>query len=108
MDTDRDLYQILQVDPAAEQEVVQAAFKRLALKYHPDKNPAPDAHRRMQERNDAILIISDPVQRGQRIGRRWGKKKSRRSAWRRSGPLPGGCRAARGSGRLRRRARTGG
>ncbi len=63
MDSDRDLYQILQVDPAAEPEVVQAAFKRLALKYHPDKNLSPDANRRMQELNEAYAIISDPAQR---------------------------------------------
>ena len=63
METDRDLYQILQIDPAAEQEVVQAAFKRLALKYHPDKNPSPDAHRRMQELNEAYAVIGDPFQR---------------------------------------------
>ena len=63
MDTDRDLYQILQVDPAAEQEVVQAAFKRLAFKYHPDKNPSEDAHRRMQELNEAYAVIGDPAKR---------------------------------------------
>ncbi len=63
MDSDKDLYQILQVDPAAEPEVVQAAFKRLALKYHPDRNSAPDAHARMQELNEAYAIIGDPYQR---------------------------------------------
>ncbi|MFN8597849.1 MAG: DnaJ domain-containing protein [Anaerolineae bacterium] len=63
MDTDRDLYQILQVDPAAEQEVVQAAFRRLASKYHPDKNSSEDAHRRMQELNEAYAVIGDPVKR---------------------------------------------
>lgn len=63
MDIDRDLYQLLQVDPAAEQVVVQAAFKRLAFKYHPDKNPSADAHQRMQELNDAYAIISDPARR---------------------------------------------
>ena len=63
IDPDQDLYQILQIDPAAEQEVVQAAFKRLALKYHPDKNPSLDANHRMQELNDAYAVISDPVQR---------------------------------------------
>lgn len=63
MDTDRDLYQLLQVDPAAEQEVVQAAFRRLASKYHPDKNPSEDAHRRMQELNEAYAVIGDPARR---------------------------------------------
>ncbi len=63
MDTDRDLYQLLQIDPAAEQEVVQAAFKRLAFKYHPDKNASADAHQHMQELNEAYAIIGDPARR---------------------------------------------
>ena len=63
MDTDRDLYQLLQVDPAAEQEVVQAAFRRLASKYHPDKNASADAHQRMQELNEAYAVIGDPARR---------------------------------------------
>jgi len=63
MDPDRDLYQLLQVDPAAEQEVVQAAYKRLAFKYHPDKNASVDAHQRMQELNEAYAIIGDPLKR---------------------------------------------
>jgi curved DNA-binding protein CbpA len=63
MEPDRDLYHILQIDPAAEPEVVQAAFKRLALKYHPDRNASPDAHARMQELNEAYAVISDPAQR---------------------------------------------
>lgn len=43
--------------------MVQAAFKRLALKHHPDRNSSPDAHARMQELNEAYAIISDPAQR---------------------------------------------
>ena len=34
-----DLYKVLQVDPHAEPEVVDAAFRRMARKYHPDVNP---------------------------------------------------------------------
>ena len=44
--------------------MVQGAFKRLALKYHPDRNAAPDAHCRMQELNEAYAIIGDPFQLG--------------------------------------------
>ncbi len=32
-------YKVLQVDPSAESEIIAAAYKRLALKYHPDANP---------------------------------------------------------------------
>lgn len=56
-------YRILQVDRAAEPEVITAAYKRLALKYHPDSNRAPDALQRMQEINEAYEVLSDPVKR---------------------------------------------
>jgi flagellar biosynthesis GTPase FlhF len=58
-----DYYKILQIDPAAETEVVQAAYKRLALKYHPDTSRSGDATRRMQELNEAYETLSDPVKR---------------------------------------------
>jgi hypothetical protein len=38
-----DPYKILQVDPEAEDEVIQAAYRRLARKYHPDLAAGPDA-----------------------------------------------------------------
>lgn len=61
--TGRTAYQILQVDPLAEQEVVDAAFKRLALKYHPDTSKAPDAANRMREIIEAHTILTDPKKR---------------------------------------------
>jgi curved DNA-binding protein CbpA len=33
-------YDVLQVRPNADAEMIEAAFKRLAAKYHPDRNPA--------------------------------------------------------------------
>ncbi len=60
---DKNYYKILQIDPSAEPEVVQAAYRRLAQKYHPDTNVAPDAIRRMQELNEAYEVLSDPVKR---------------------------------------------
>ncbi len=58
-----DYYKILQVDPAADPEVITAAYRRLAVKYHPDTNAAPDALPRMQKINEAYAILSDPAQR---------------------------------------------
>lgn len=59
----RTAYQVLQVDPYAEQEVVDAAFKRLALKYHPDTSKAPDAAERMREIIEAHGVLTDPKKR---------------------------------------------
>jgi hypothetical protein len=56
-------YKVLQVDPSAEQEVIEAAFRRLARKYHPDVNPAPEAAARMRELLSAYEVLKDPVQR---------------------------------------------
>jgi curved DNA-binding protein CbpA len=58
-----DYYKILQVDPSADPEVITAAFRRLAVKYHPDTNPSPDATPRMQKINEAYAVLSDPAQR---------------------------------------------
>jgi len=58
-----DYYKILQVDPAAEPEVIAAAYRRLAIKYHPDTNESPDAKARMQRINEAYAILSDPAGR---------------------------------------------
>jgi hypothetical protein len=59
----RDLYKILQVDPAAEPEVVEAAYRRLALKYHPDVSQAPDAAERMRDLNMAYSVLGDATKR---------------------------------------------
>ena len=56
----QDLYKILQVDPSAEPEIIEAAYKRLVRKYHPDVNQAPDATMRMQELNDAYAVLGNP------------------------------------------------
>ncbi|MEI7556577.1 J domain-containing protein [Candidatus Chlorohelix sp.] len=61
----QDLYEILQVSPRAEFEVIEAAFRRLALKYHPDRNPTPATTHRMQEINRAYAVLKDPLQRTQ-------------------------------------------
>jgi hypothetical protein len=61
----KDYYDILQVSPNAEQEVIEAAYKRLARKYHPDINRDPTAADRMRELNEAYEVLGDPRRRAQ-------------------------------------------
>ena len=63
MKSETDYYTILQVDPRAEPEVIQAAYRRLAAKYHPDVDPSPEAMERMKLLNAAYEVLSDPVKR---------------------------------------------
>jgi curved DNA-binding protein CbpA len=58
-----DAYKILQVDPEAEDEVIRAAYRRLARKYHPDLAFGPEAATRMAALNAAWALIGDPVAR---------------------------------------------
>jgi curved DNA-binding protein CbpA len=55
-----DLYEVLQVNPRAEPDVLRAAYRVLARKYHPDHGG--DA-RRMITLNDAWDVLGDPVRR---------------------------------------------
>jgi curved DNA-binding protein CbpA len=57
-----DPYKTLQVDPEAEDEVIAAAYRRLARKYHPDA-AGPDGAARMATINAAWERIGDPGRR---------------------------------------------
>ncbi len=59
----RSAYQVLQVDPMADQDVIEAAFKRLALKAHPDRNEGPEAADRMRELVAARDLLLTPERR---------------------------------------------
>ena len=60
-----DYYTVLQVDPAADPDIITVAYKRLARKYHPDLNPSPEATRRMQAINTAYQVLRDADTRAQ-------------------------------------------
>ena len=59
----RTFYQVLQVDQDAERDVIQAAFRRLAIKYHPDTSEDPMAEAKMREVLMAREILMDEVKR---------------------------------------------
>ncbi len=54
-----DYYEILQVSSSAEPEVIEAAYRKLAQKYHPDLNKSPDAAQKMQRINIAHGILGN-------------------------------------------------
>ena len=58
-----DWYEVLQISPNAESEVIESAYKRLAFKYHPDRNPGRDCEERMKLINEAFVTLSDPSRR---------------------------------------------
>jgi curved DNA-binding protein CbpA len=58
-----DPYKVLQVDSEAEFEVIEAAYRRLARKYHPDVSPGPESQERMVRINQAWEMLRDPVKR---------------------------------------------
>jgi len=60
----RDFYEVLGVARDATEAEVKSAFRKLAMKYHPDRNPGdPDAEHRFKEINEAYDVIKDPDKR---------------------------------------------
>ncbi len=59
----KDYYKILGVDRKASQEEIQKAYRKLARKYHPDANTAPDAAEKFKEINEAYEVLRDPEKR---------------------------------------------
>ncbi len=58
-----DPYKVLQVDPDADRDVIESAYRRLARKYHPDVSPDPDSTEKMIAINRAWEQLRDPVKR---------------------------------------------
>jgi molecular chaperone DnaJ len=59
----RDYYDVLAVSRDADPEELKKAYRRLAVKIHPDRNGDADAEARFKELNEAYQILSDPDRR---------------------------------------------
>jgi len=64
MTTNRDYYEILGVPRSADGSQIKKAYRELAVKYHPDKNPGDlEAETRFKEASEAYQVLSDPEKR---------------------------------------------
>src|SRR5215467_12918088 len=60
----RDYYEILSVGRNATDQELKSAYRKLAVKHHPDKNPGdPHAEEKFKEAAEAYAVLSDPEQR---------------------------------------------
>jgi curved DNA-binding protein CbpA len=61
----KNYYEILGLSVNATEAQVKYVFRRLAITYHPDKNPSPEAEAIFKEVNEAYEVLGDPVKRTQ-------------------------------------------
>lgn len=56
----RDYYEVLGVDRSTDEQDIKKAYRRIAMKYHPDRNPDDaDADAKFKEATEAYEVLSD-------------------------------------------------
>lgn len=65
MTNKRDYYEVLGLDKQATEEQIKKAYRKLALKWHPDKNPnnREESENKFKEISEAYAVLSDPEKR---------------------------------------------
>ncbi len=63
----KDYYEILGAERSASEEDIKKAYRKLAMQYHPDKNPGKEqwANEKFKEINEAFSVLGDPEKRKQ-------------------------------------------
>lgn len=60
----RDYYEVLGVDRSADEKDIKKAYRRMAMKYHPDRNPGDqEAEAKFKELSEAYDVLADPQKR---------------------------------------------
>jgi molecular chaperone DnaJ len=64
LDRKRDYYEVLDIPRGASDQEIKSAYRRLAIKYHPDRNSGDrDAEEKFKEAAEAYSVLSDPDKR---------------------------------------------
>lgn len=58
-----DFYDVLGVAKTASSETIKEAYRRLAIRYHPDRNKSPDAEEKFKEVSQAYFVLSNAEKR---------------------------------------------
>src|SRR5437762_13920082 len=62
----RDYYEVLSVERSASEQEIKSAYRKLAMQYHPDRNPGnPGAEEKFKEATEAYSILMDANKRAQ-------------------------------------------
>ncbi|RLI44884.1 molecular chaperone DnaJ [Candidatus Bathyarchaeota archaeon] len=61
----RDYYEILGIEKAASKDEIKDVYRKLAMKYHPDRNKASEAEEKFKEISEAYAVLSDDQKRRQ-------------------------------------------
>ena len=59
----KDYYKMLDIPRNASEDEMRKAYRKMALKYHPDKNKSPEAEEKFKEIAEAYEVLSDPQKR---------------------------------------------
>jgi len=64
MQSEQDYYKVLRISPDASAAEIKEAYRKLAFRYHPDRNKSGrGASKKMKEINEAYAILSDSIKR---------------------------------------------
>src|SRR6195952_4734081 len=79
----KDYYKILGLEKGASEEAIKKAYRKLAVKYHPDKNPGDKkSEDKFKEVNEANEVLSDPEKRKKydEMGSNWKQYEQQQAA----------------------------